>query len=176
MARNIKVVLNTRKVDNLEQADATLARIAEIKRAITLETAALEERVAELTLEASDRLSDPKKELEELEQALASFAVENRKNLFTDAKKTVVLNFGSFGITTNPPALDTIGKTTQEQVVKMLMDAGLAGYIRTEEKLDKDALKGCDPDFLKKYRLRIKQDEQFSYKLKESGLDTAQGS
>lgn len=171
MAKRINVTLNTYSVANLEQADATLARIAEIKRTITMETAVLDEAIAKVTLEVSDKLSDSKKELEGLEQALAAFAVENRKTLFTDSKKTVVLNFGSFGITTNPPSVDTIGSTTQEQVIQMLIRDGMRGYIRTEDKLDKEALKGCEADFLKKYRLKIKQGEQFSYKCKESGLD-----
>lgn len=175
MAKRINVKVNGYKVATLEQADATLARLAELKRYITIETATHEERVAQLTLEVSEKLSDAKKELEGLEQALGTYAFENRETLFMDDRKSCVLSFGTFGISANPPSLDTIGSTTQAQVIQLLKEKGLLGYVRNKEELDKDLLLGCKTDFLKSVRLRIKQGETFHYKVKDSGLEAAKG-
>lgn len=81
-------------VRTLEEADATLARIAEIDREVTLENTALNDKIAQLQLAVNDKLSPLLEEKEKLQQGLARFGEENKETLFSDKVRSRRLSFG----------------------------------------------------------------------------------
>lgn len=154
-------------VNTLEEADATLARIAELERHITLVNTGLQDDIARLQLVANEQLSDVQQEKEKLEQALVVFGKANKDALFTETQRSRALTFGTIGLSKTPPALDTIGSTPWKRVLQLLEEKDLAQYIRTQKEVNKEALEGASPEVLKSVRCRIKTTEKFYYRLKD---------
>ena len=152
-------------VKNLEEADATLARIAELGRRITLINTALNDDVAKLQLAANEQLSPLTGEKELLERSLYLFMDTHKNDLFNDKQRSRNLSFGTIGIHSLPGELVTIGNTTLSRVLELLQEKGLKQYIRIKPEVNKEALAGADPELLKSVRCRIKGGEKPYYRL-----------
>ena len=120
-------------VKNLEEADATLARIAELNRHITLVNTGLNDDIARLQLAANEQLSPLTGEKELLERSLYLFIDMHKGELFGDKQRSRELSFGTIGIQALPGEVVTIGGTTLGRVLELLQEKELHQYIRTKK-------------------------------------------
>ena len=129
MAKRVKPILNIPAVTTLEEADATLAQIAARKRELALIELGLKEDVDALKLKCAEASEPIKQDIEVLEQALIRFGESKKSELFVK-KRSRELTFGIIGFRASS-AVKTMRKTTWEQVLGLIRDAGMHKCIRT---------------------------------------------
>lgn len=164
MATRVKPVLSTLPViQSLEDADATLARIAAHRRQIALVELGAAEEIEAVKLRAAEECEPARQQVAALEQGLIRWADYNKPDLFT-RKKSLELTFGVVGYRASTK-LKTLSKWTWERVISALKTAGLTECIRVKEEADKDVLKGLAPDRLAAVGVRAVQEDTFFYEL-----------
>ena len=146
MAKRVKPILNIPAVTTLEEADATLAQIAARKRELALIELGLKEDVDTLKLKCAEASEPIKQDIEVLEQALIRFGESKKSELFVK-KRSRELTFGIIGFRASS-AVKTMRKTTWEQVLGLIRDAGMPECIRTKQEVDKEALRQLPPERL----------------------------
>ena len=164
MAKRVKPVpASLPVIQTLEDADATLARIAAHKRQIALVELGAAEGIEAVKLRAAEESEPARQEIAVLEQSLIRWADYNKPDLFA-RKKSLELTFGVIGFRASTK-LKTLSKWTWERVLGALKDAGLATCVRIKEEVDKDALKGLAPEKLAEVGVKAVQEDAFYYEL-----------
>ena len=164
MAKRVKPVLNIPAVTTLEEADATLAQIAARKRELALLELGLKEDVDTLKLKCAETSEPIKQDIEVLEQALIRFGESKKSELFVK-KRSRELTFGIIGFRASS-AVKTMRKTTWEQVLGLIRDAGMPECIRTKQ----EVLRQLSPERLAAVGCRLEQSDLFFYELNETEL------
>ena len=158
-------------VKNLEEADSVLARIAALKRNLSLIEAAMNDEIDSAKRRASEEAEPYTAEIFTLEQALSRFAAYNKAEMFTK-RKSLDLTFGVLGFRASSK-LRLLPKHTWDSVLQALHDDGRTDLIRVKEEPDKEALKSRTPEYLKALGCRIIQEDIFFYELAEQALSPA---
>ena len=172
MAKRVKPILNVPTVTTLEEADATLARIAARKRELTLLELGLKEDVDALKLQCAEASEPVRQDIEILEQSLIRFGESQKTELFVK-KRSRELTFGIIGFRASS-SVKTMKKTTWEQVLGLVRDAGMPECIRTKQEVDREALRQLPPERLAAVGCRLEQSDLFFYELNETGLAGAE--
>ena len=168
MTKRVKPTLNVPTVASLEEADATLARIAAKKRELELLDLGLKEDVDALKLKCATESEPIKQEIEMLGQSLIRFGESRKGELFVK-KRSVDLNFGIIGFRAGN-AIKPMRKTTWEQVLGFLQSQQMFNCIRTKHEVDKDALRQLPPEKLAEVGCQMVSTDTFYYEIKESGM------
>ena len=169
MTKRVKPVLAVPTIKNLEEADATLAKIAELNRHINLTQNVLNEDIDRLKLQAAEEARPYEQEKEELEQALTRFVEYHRQELFT-SRRSRVLNFGVIGIRKSTK-LVVAGKGGFKRVLEVLQELDLGQYIRNKPEVDKEALSGAAPETHKQIGVKLQEKDVFYYELVQHELE-----
>lgn len=168
MTKRVKPMLNVPTVTTLEEADATLARIAARKRELALLDLSLKEDVDALKLKCAEASEPIKQDIEALEQSLVRFGESKKAELFMK-KRSRDLTFGVIGFRASS-AVRPMKRTTWEQVLGFVQDAGMPECIRTKHEIDKEALRQLPPEKLAAVGCRLEQTDGFFYELNETEL------
>lgn len=127
-------------VTDAPQAEAALAEMAQLDLTLELHAVEMNEAINEAKARAKASCAPLEARRKELEQALASYAELNKATLFK-ARKSLDMGFGVIGFRLST-CIKTVGKsTTWEMVLQKLKDFGFTDAIRTQETVDKDALR-----------------------------------
>lgn len=172
MTKRVKPVLNVPTVTTLEEADATLARIAARKRELALLDLGLKEDVDALKLKCAEACEPIKQDIQALEQSLMRFGESRKAELFMK-KRSRDLTFGVIGFRASS-AVKPMKRTTWEQVLGFVRDAGMSECIRTKQEVDKEALRQLPPEKLAAVGCRLEQTDGFFYELNETELAGAE--
>lgn len=171
MAKRVKPVpASLPVIQTLEEADATLARIAAHKRQIALVELGAEEEIEAVKLRAAGECETAKQEIAALEQALLRWGDYNKPSLFA-RKKSLELTFGVVGFRASTK-LKTLSKWTWERVLCALKDAKMTDCVRIKEEVDKEALKGLAPEKLAEIGVKAAQEDVFFYELDDQRIAT----
>ena len=171
MAKRVKPVIQVPVISSVEDADAVLAEIAARKRQIELHEISLREGVDALKAECTAKCEPHKIDITAREQALVQFALSRRDEIFK-TRKSVDLTFGTFGFRASS-AIKTLRRVTWEQVLNLVKERGLP-CVRTKEDVDKEALRGLDPETLSGLGCKLVQEDTFFYELAETDLASNQ--
>lgn len=98
---------------------------------------------------------------------------ESKKSDLFIKKRSRELTFGTIGFRASS-AVRTMRKTTWEQVLGLIRDAGMPECIRTKQEVDKEALRQLPPERLAAVGCRIEQSDLFFYELNETELTVAE--
>jgi len=151
------------KLHTIEEADQALRILGENQRAI----AALEAEAQEMIDAIKGQFANERRELEAAVKSttrlLAKFVQTHADEIEARGRgKTVRLTFGRLGTRTAPPALKIEKGFTEADVIAWLrreFPRSADAYIRTTERIDREALKLWDDADLAKVGLRVEQDE-----------------
>ena len=168
MTKRFKPAVVVPAIKSLEEADSILARIAAQKRSINLIEAGMNDDIDIIKVKAAEQAEPYRQEVMALEQALARYADYNKTELFK-AKKSLDMTFGSIGFRASSK-LKLLSKWSWERVLESLRDTKITGCIRIKEEPDKEALKGLDPEHLKRLGCKVVQEDAFFYELAEQEL------
>lgn len=152
-------------IKSTEEADIVLARIAAHRRQLELIDLSAAEEIDRIRTRAAAEAEPIKQEISGLEQSLVRYADYAKDELFR-GRKSIQLTFGTIGYRMST-RLKTLPKWTFERVLHALKLAGKTDYIRIREEVDKERLRGADPDMLKQYGLRLVSEDTFYYELPE---------
>ena len=166
--RRVKVAITLPTVNTLEEADVMLSEIAARKRSIELIKAGLNESVDALKVKAAAEIAPLSQEVEVLEQALARFGEANRESLFAKVKSRA-LAFGEIGFRASTKVALLNRKWTWERVLNALEEKTL-GCIRVKKEVDKEALRGLNPEDLEAVGVKLQKENGFYYELKEENV------
>lgn len=170
MAR-VKPSLATASIATLDDADATLARIAALKSAIDLEELALKEGVDALKARCAAACEPHRAAMRDLERALMTFALARKGELFSGPKSRNLL-FGSLGFRASS-SLKPVPRMTWERVLGVLKEKGMASCIRLREEVDREALRRLDAATLAGVGCRLIQEDAFFYELNDIEIEIA---
>ena len=153
-------------VKTLEDADGILARIAELNRQMARINLKAAEEIDAIKARAAYETEPAKVEIAGLERSLGRFAEAEKEELF-GKKKSLALRFGTIGFRASSK-LRTRSKWTFERVLGALKERGMTAFIRVKEEVDKEKLKGLDPDKLAEVGCTVKTEDTFFYELPEN--------
>ncbi|MDR1656154.1 MAG: host-nuclease inhibitor Gam family protein [Deltaproteobacteria bacterium] len=153
------------KIENLNEADAVLARMAEAQREIALVENALNEQIDRLKSEAQQRTIDHRNILTMEELRLKAYSKDNRKEF--KGLQSLDLAHGTLGFRRST-ALSLAAKgDTWEEIIARLEEGGHDEVIRRTKEADKDALKKWPEDRLQSFGLKLKETEKFVVEVKQ---------
>lgn len=161
------------KINSLEEADSTLAQIAECRRHLGLIQNGLNEDIDKLKLQAEGSAEPIRQELAMLERGLASFAADNKADLFKQ-RKSITLSFGTLGFR-QTSKLKPLPKSTFNKILSALQERGLKQYIRTKLEVDREALKEAPPETIMEVGAYIEVSDDFFYATDEHSLSPVGG-
>ena len=159
------IVPMTMPVHSFEDVDTALAQIAARKRQIDLVGLGVAEQVDEIKTRAAAETEPLRLEIAALELAIGRFA-EAGKTEFFGKRKSIQLQFGVVGFRASSK-LKTLRKWTFERVLNTLRDTGMRDYIRVKEEVDKEKLKGMNPETLAGIGCAVVTEDVFFYELPE---------
>jgi phage host-nuclease inhibitor protein Gam len=123
---------------DLASAAATLARIGQIQRDLTLAEAALNETIAQAKEWAEAQCAPLKRELELATRGLQIFAEARREELTNGGRtKTVKLSSGEIAWRDRPPSVRI---RDQGAVIEVLQARQLSRFIREKLEIDREAM------------------------------------
>lgn len=146
-------------VADIPQAEAVLAEMAELDRALESHAAEMNEIIDQAKANAKALCAPLEARRKELEQALASFAELNKADLF-GKRKSLDLGFGIIGFRLST-CIKTASKTTWDMVLQKLKDFGFTDAVRTTESVDKDVLRGWPDERLATVGAQRKVTDEF---------------
>lgn len=106
------------------------------------------------------------------------YAETHRDELFPAKSKSAYTALASFGFRTNPPALKPLDKKwSWEKILKKLQELRLRKLIRTNDEVDKDAIKAAkmSDELLAQLGMKIVQPEEFYIEPKVDGAEKIKG-
>lgn len=159
MSKRIKPALSVPIINSIQDADSTLAKIAALGRNIQFIETGMNDDIAKVKLEASEKAEPFRQEMAALVDSLQRYALYHKAELFK-GRRTLDLTFGSFGFRAST-VLKTVGKTTWERVLEKLRDLGLEKCIRVKEEVDEERVKGLGEDQLKALGCKLAQLDTF---------------
>lgn len=154
-------------IHNLEQANATLAEMAILKRGlVTIETDM--NNAIDAIKRSAEGFSAPRRvRVKELEQALSVYAEINRATLFVE-RRSVELGAGEFGYRASTE-LKPRPKLTWAMVLEKIVALGLAA-LRTRTEVDREALRDWPDERLEVIGVQRVQKDLFWYEIKQETL------
>lgn len=169
MTKRIKPMVNTAIIKSLDEADDVLAQIAARRRQLDLVALGAAEDIDAIKARAAAESEPVKQELAGLEQALTRYAEYAKGEVFA-ARRSVQLTFGVMGYRSSSK-LKTLPKWTFERVLGALKDAGMTGYIRVKEEVDKEQMRTLAPEALARVGCRVVQEDAFFYELSDAPVN-----
>ncbi len=167
MTKRIKPTLQGPAITTPEEADAILAEIAAHRRKIELYELRLRDDVDALKTECADKCEAHKQAIAAREQALMTFALARKSELFA-ARKSLALSFGTVGFRAST-ALQKAKKYTWERVLTLIKERDIPA-VRTKEEVDKDALRGLDAGTLAGLGCKLVTEDTFFYELADADV------
>ena len=156
--------------------DATLKKVAEIDRQITLIESTKNEEIDKAktnALEFSTPLTGEKKELV---RNLRDYCEFNKEQFAKQRSKK--LNWGTIGFRVTPPALKPLSKWTWPKVLAKLKETGRSDFIAIKESVDKDAIRKAklESTGLSIYGMKLESKDEFYFETAEDTLKDTEGS
>lgn len=146
------------RIENIDQADEALRRIADLTIEIEAIDGKREKQIANIKEKAAIEGKPYRDEVTSLGNALSAYAEYNKEDLFTK-KKTQVLKFGEFGFRKSTKIRVSRIKNTLEKLKELFDGKG----IRSKEEVDKDELKTWPESDLVKVGVSKIEEENFWY-------------
>ncbi|PKN07601.1 MAG: hypothetical protein CVU73_12720 [Deltaproteobacteria bacterium HGW-Deltaproteobacteria-8] len=159
-------------INDLAQADEALRQLAEIAREQAAIESGLNEQIDSLKAAAKLQQEPLVAARKRLEDALGTFGLTRKDELFSERKRSVELNFGVIGFR-KATSLRTLAKTTWAMVLKRIQDLGFTEGLRTKVEVDKDALRGWPDNRLETIGVRREAADEFYLELKQEEISKA---
>jgi phage host-nuclease inhibitor protein Gam len=147
---------------SLEEVTKMLGRIGTLQRRVARTNLVLDNSVARLTQRATEKISPRQNEINRLAEGIFIYGQAHRQELTEDEKKkTVELPTGQIIWRWNPYSVDF---RNEKEAIVALKAKGLTEFIRTEEKVNKEAILQ-DKEGIKDVKgIKIAHDEMFVIK------------
>jgi phage host-nuclease inhibitor protein Gam len=156
---------NLYPVKDLAAANKALAEIAELKRSIKAQEAAMNDEIDRLKAETEAAVAPLQAKMASLENGLLAFAEFNKDELFVD-KRSKDLDFGSLGYRRSKE-IKPMPKKTLAMVLGKLKELGFTEAIRVKESVNKDELSQWSDEKLALVDARRVEKDTFWYEVAE---------
>jgi len=147
-----------------EEADAALRAIGEIAILVERKEGQANKKINEIKDHLAEELNPSFARKARMETDLEEFLGAHKGDLGETRSRK--LNFGTLGFRKSPGKLKLLSKQTWAKVVQTLREMKQDLFLRfPDPEPDKEALKGADPEFLKKVGLKVQEDDNFWYEV-----------
>lgn len=146
-------------VENIKQAEGTLAELAALNRKVTEINLAMQEAIDLEKAKASQASTPLVARRKELEAGLAVYAKLNRQEVFGKAKSRD-LGFGTIGFRASTQIKQQKGVTV-DMTLERLQNFGFLEGIRLKKEVDKEAMSGWPNERLETVGLTRQQSDTF---------------
>lgn len=153
-----KLAERTLVPQSAEQAAEMLAEIGQKQRFISHLQTELDGTVARMKATTEELATPAKERIAELTRGLEIWASANRQALTLGRSKTITLATGVLRWRQSPPAVKL---TKPAEVLAVIRELGLHGFLRTKQEIDKEALLKAPDQALKIPGVTITQAEAF---------------
>ncbi|HSX24609.1 MAG TPA: host-nuclease inhibitor Gam family protein [Candidatus Andersenbacteria bacterium] len=123
---------------SLEEAEECLGKIGETQNALIALSAQIDAEIQQIQQRYADQLAVLEGDVSNLLTGLHAFAESHRDELLIDGLKSVKLRTGSIAWRKSPPAVKITGK--EELIIERIKALKLDEFIRTQEKIDREAM------------------------------------
>jgi phage host-nuclease inhibitor protein Gam len=153
------------------QAEGALAEIAAINRKVAALEADMNAAIDAAKATASQASAPLLARRKELENAVASWAILNKGELFK-GRKSLDLGFGTVGfrVTTK---ISQLAKITKEMTLAKLAEYGLRDGIRVKQEIDKEVMRDWPDERLELVGLRRRTSDEFYIEIHQEGVERA---
>lgn len=167
-ARRTKIVQSGVVISTLAEADAALAKLADLRRELSLLEAGMNEAIDNLKQSTALESAPHIEEIVALEAGLSLYSTYYKAELFHD-KRSRELDHGIIGWRQSTE-LQTQPKWTWAMVLGRLKELAMVDGIRTKEEVNKEALREWPDERLSIIGARRVQKDTFFLELKQEVL------
>lgn len=147
------------KIENNNQLDNTLLKIADLKLKIEEINAEANREINEVKEKTKERVIEYENKIKMLEVLITNYCEYNKNEIFR-RRKSLELNFGSVGYRKSTRI------SVKRDTLELLKEMGFHEAVRVKEQVNKDVLKEWDEERLKLVHAKKKTDEGFWYEVK----------
>lgn len=167
------------QIDNKEQADHQLYQAAKIEAEIEMITAKYNKDEQVLRNEYTAQVNALKEKLGIIDESIIHYIEMNKENLFSDKKRSVELQHGILDIRLDNPSIVQVGKKVAESVKLIEASDYKDKFLKVSTTLAKSNILSAVSNQeisvgqLLDFGLRVKQDEECGYKIKQAMSEAA---